>query len=154
MPADLIKAAVVGLALVVLPAAAEANDRVRPIRAPYPSPAPVHQWTGFYGGVNIGYGLAGITDNTPLAITSLMHGIIGGVQVGYNYQISSLVLGLEADIQGSDQDATYTQAIPGIGNLTIGHRIPFRHGARADRVRLHVRLRDGLRDGRRRLRLV
>src|SRR4029077_8788596 len=100
-------------------------DRVRPIRAPYPSPAPVHQWTGFYGGVNIGYGLAGITDNTPLAITSLMHGIIGGVQVGYNYQISSLLLGVEGDIQRSDQDPPYAQAIPGIGNPTIGHRIPY-----------------------------
>lgn len=112
-------------AVFITPLAAQPYERPVRHRAAYPVPAPVHQWTGFYGGVNVGYGLAGISDNAPLAITSLMHGIIGGVQAGYNYQTGSLVLGIEADIQGSDQDATYTRTLPVVGDLTVGHRIPW-----------------------------
>jgi outer membrane immunogenic protein len=125
MSLDTIKAGAAALMLLAIPTMAGAADMpgksVRPIYAP----PPVHQWTGFYGGVNLGYGLAGISDNTPLAVTSLMHGIIGGAQIGYNYQWGRAVFGIEADIQASDQDAVYTQNLPVVGNLTIGHKIPW-----------------------------
>jgi outer membrane immunogenic protein len=69
--------------------------------------------------------LAGLSDNLPVAVTSLMHGMIGGIQVGYNYQTDAWVLGLEADIQASNQSASYTTSLPVVGNVTAGHRIPY-----------------------------
>jgi outer membrane immunogenic protein len=78
-----------------------------------PVVAPVSNWSGFYVGANLGYGWGnGNTDfsflptpadfllnNGSLGIRST--GMIGGAQLGYNWQIGSLVTGLEADIQGS-----------------------------------------------------
>ncbi|WP_202322188.1 outer membrane protein [Mesorhizobium sp. 113-3-9] len=73
-------------------------------------PTTVHDWSGVYVGGQIGYGF-GKTDavfsspNTPTFQASQdydIDGFLGGVQVGYNYQINSLVLGVEADIAGSD----------------------------------------------------
>ena len=79
-----------------------------------PALAPVSNWSGFYIGGNLGYGWGnGDTDvsflpspgafglnNTTLGARST--GVTGGAQLGYNWQIGSLVTGLEADIQGSD----------------------------------------------------
>jgi outer membrane immunogenic protein len=78
-----------------------------------PAMAPVSNWSGLYVGGNLGYGWGdGNTDfsflptpeefginNTTLGARS--SGVIGGAQLGYNWQIGSLVTGLEADIQGS-----------------------------------------------------
>ena len=88
-------------------------------------PEPVHQWTGFYIGGNIGYGLAGLTDNGPLAITTNMTGVIGGIQAGYNYQIDSIVLGVEADFQGSDQSTSYNVSLPVVGSFSVSQKIPW-----------------------------
>ena len=121
------------LALVAVPLAAQASNFPNKVRRPYsaPPPPPVHQWTGFYAGANVGYGIAGISDNAPLAITSVMTGVIGGVQAGYNYQWDHLVLGIEADIQASAQRVSYSRNLPFIGDLTVGHRIPYFGTARA-----------------------
>jgi outer membrane immunogenic protein len=75
--------------------------------------SPATNWSGFYAGVNVGYEWGnGNTDfsflPTPaifeVANTSVgakSNGVIGGAQIGYNWQMGSLVTGLEADIQGS-----------------------------------------------------
>lgn len=73
-------------------------------------------WSGFYAGVNAGYGIAtGTANNTTVdtgageVISSTsdaanLKGALGGAQVGYNWQVSPLALfGLEADIQGAAQ---------------------------------------------------
>jgi outer membrane immunogenic protein len=94
-----------------------------PLKAP-PPPPPVSSWTGFYLGGNVGYSwgdartdLAGNGNVTNIALgglnssfdfadsnTARPNGVIGGGQIGYNYQISpKWVLGFEADIQGSGQ---------------------------------------------------
>src|SRR5437588_11061415 len=89
-------------------------------RAPYAKGpammAPVASWAGFYVGGNIGYGWgSGSTDSTASSagtfpgIVAILRGengsfnsgskgVIGGGQLGYNWQIGSLVTGLEADI--------------------------------------------------------
>jgi outer membrane immunogenic protein len=70
-------------------------------------------WSGLYIGGNAGYGSGGRTDfsflPSPVAFavdnTSLdtkPKGAIWGAQIGYNWQMGSLVTGLEADIQGAD----------------------------------------------------
>ena len=68
--------------------------------------APVFIWAGFYTGVNAGYGWNTIDDN--MVINGRVYevndedGLVGGGQIGYNYQIDFFVLGLEADIQYAD----------------------------------------------------
>jgi len=113
-----------------------------PVKAPPPSPppAPVYTWTGFYVGLNAGYGWGTSNDATtttasladgPAQFFSLgsvvvtdpssqlvasstalanagtvrvkQKGFVGGGQIGYNLQLgSNVVVGIEADIQGSD----------------------------------------------------
>jgi outer membrane immunogenic protein len=90
-------------------------------RAPAPIVAavPVFTWTGFYVGVNAGYGwvsddrivdpVFGFTGGDDEG------GFVGGGQIGYNYQIGSFVVGLETDIQYADLGTRYrfNAAIPG-----------------------------------------
>jgi outer membrane immunogenic protein len=74
-------------------------------RAPAPIVAavPVFTWTGFYVGVNAGYGWSNDDfDAFDLADDEDDGGFVGGAQVGYNYQIGSFVVGLEGDIQYAD----------------------------------------------------
>ncbi|TGQ79438.1 porin family protein, partial [Mesorhizobium sp. M2D.F.Ca.ET.206.01.1.1] len=70
----------------------------------------VHDWSGVYVGGHLGYGF-GSTDatynlpNTPTIRGTQDYdtdGFLGGVQIGYNYQVNSAVLGIEADISGAD----------------------------------------------------
>ena len=79
----------------------------------YVPPAPVLSWNGLYGGVNIGYGFGASGGSisggdTASAIgwsypTPSVDGVLGGAQIGYNYQFNnSFLVGLEADIQGAD----------------------------------------------------
>jgi outer membrane immunogenic protein len=118
-----LKLGVAALAIISMASTAEAQSRRA--RAEAPKTPPRHQWTGFYVGGNLGYGIAGLTDNAPLAVTTNMTGVVGGVQAGYNYQIDSMVVGIEADIQASDQSATYTRNLPVVGDLTVDQRIPY-----------------------------
>jgi outer membrane immunogenic protein len=118
-----IKAGIVALAIFSMAGTAEAQSRRA--RAEAVRDSAVHQWTGFYVGGNVGYGVAGLTDSAPLAVTTNMTGIIGGVQAGYNYQISSVVLGIEADIQASGQSVTYTRNLPIVGDLSVNQKIPY-----------------------------
>lgn len=79
-----------------------------PVKAA-PMVAPPFNWTGFYVGANVG-GIFGHSvqtvdiDTLPLGIPAddtNYAGVIGGVQAGYNWQLSQLVLGVEADIDFS-----------------------------------------------------
>ena len=88
-------------------------------KAPPPGVAPVHSWTGFYVGGNIGGGWSrdsgapGCTDSSGIpngpscqnvpGSTINGSGVIGGGQIGYNWQTgSSWLVGVEADIQAAD----------------------------------------------------
>src|SRR5581483_5530643 len=76
---------------------------------------PPYDWTGFYAGVNVGYSWGNssstlsLTDpGTSTVLNSAatkfhMDGVIGGGQIGYNWQRERWVFGLEADIQASAQ---------------------------------------------------
>jgi outer membrane immunogenic protein len=73
--------------------------------APAPPPPIPFTWTGFYIGVHIG----GAWDSDHWRFTtadSFTHnnasGVFGGGQIGYNYQISSIVFGVEGDGSGAD----------------------------------------------------
>jgi outer membrane immunogenic protein len=91
---------------------------------PMKAVAPVSNWTGLYIGGNVGYGwdsgstgISGTTNNPglapglaaifaagsyPAALSTSAKGVIGGGQIGYNWQMpSQWLIGLEADLQGS-----------------------------------------------------
>jgi outer membrane immunogenic protein len=116
------------VALLGLTAGAMAAD-LPSRRAPAPYVAvPVFTWTGFYIGANAGYGFdtgsnsngafavgpatgTGRTLSGPLApyngtvvpgATGSTDGFVGGGQIGYNYQIGNIVVGIEADAQYAD----------------------------------------------------
>ncbi len=80
-----------------------------PVRSAPPAPivaaVPVFTWTGFYVGVNAGYGWNANDDITIGGVRFDLDddgGFVGGAQAGYNYQIGSFVVGLEGDIQYAD----------------------------------------------------
>src|SRR5437870_13770138 len=57
-----------------------------------------YNWTGFYIGANVGGHFAKddiIDVNSPISVSP--RGILGGLQVGYNWQVGRLLLGLEFD---------------------------------------------------------
>jgi outer membrane immunogenic protein len=72
---------------------------------------PYFNWTGFYVGGNIG-GSFGYSDTTltlgggSVTPSSNMNGVIGGAQMGFNWQTGSWIWGLETDFQGSTQSAS------------------------------------------------
>lgn len=67
---------------------------------PAPPPAPVFNWTGFYVGAHLG-GAWDTDEFHFMPAGTYTHNsassIFGGGQIGYNYQISSFVLGAEGD---------------------------------------------------------
>ena len=128
-------AAAVALALVA--GSAFAADLPYRKEAPvYVPPPPSFSWAGLYGGINIGYGFGdgsqeygGIGYISPTTVpgfdvphiafpggsalggTSNLNGVVGGGQVGYNWQFSPwLVFGVETDIQASDVHDTVNSA--------------------------------------------
>ncbi len=73
-----------------------AADIPRPVYKYAPAPAPVFNWSGFYGGVHAGYGFGDF-------FNADIDGFTGGLQLGYNWQFSpNVVFGIEADITGTD----------------------------------------------------
>lgn len=79
------------------------------------NPGPAFNWTGFYAGVDGGYGgdvtSAQLTLASPIFWSSTQTqnhsgGFVAGGQIGYNYQFANnIVLGVESDMQWSDVKA-------------------------------------------------
>ena len=107
---------------------------------PPPPPAPVYSWTGWYVGVNIGYS---VSDNRS-TLTSFVNpvigldnaesykispdGILGGVQLGYNWQAGSFLFGVEGDIQATGQKDSVCVlqcTIDGTVRATIDQKLPW-----------------------------
>jgi outer membrane immunogenic protein len=93
----------------------------RPVYKAPPAVAlvPTFNWIGLYLGGHLGYGW-GPTSNAmsgdanigeflitghhivPASLSTNRTGVLGGAQIGYNYQLGAIVVGLEADIAGAD----------------------------------------------------
>ncbi|HLH11705.1 MAG TPA: outer membrane protein [Methylovirgula sp.] len=82
-----------------------------------PPPPPVFSWSGIYVGGQVGYEWG--TDTTEELVTATgipdgfnqgfrTNGVIGGGHVGFNYQVSQFVFGIEGDINGADNRGGYT----------------------------------------------
>jgi outer membrane immunogenic protein len=89
-------------------ASASAADLVRPrqqmpVKAPaYVPPTPLYDWTGFYAGINGGYGFGRSDFSAPFASGGFDAGggLIGGT-LGYNYQVNRIVFGVEGDMDAN-----------------------------------------------------
>jgi outer membrane immunogenic protein len=110
-----------------------------PLKAPPPVAAPAYSWTGFYIGINGGadwFNKSWFVPDTPTNVAggcaiagcnysvgshSSTSGLFGG-QVGFNYQISQWVLGVEAEadwtrLQGSNLvTVTFLDTLFGFAN--------------------------------------
>ena len=81
------------------------------------SAPPPFTWRGFYLGGNLGGAWATSTLSDQLSKVSFdrdNNGFIGGVQVGYNFQVGNLVLGLEWDFDWTSIDTSGTVTLPGV----------------------------------------
>jgi outer membrane immunogenic protein len=111
-----------GLGAVLLATSVMAADLPRktaPV-APVYRPVPTFTWTGFYAGVNAGYGFGDFTGASSRSLKN-PSGFLGGGQIGYNYQINQIVLGLETDLQASDIHAKHSAFGP-VGSKS---RLPY-----------------------------
>jgi outer membrane immunogenic protein len=121
----------IGSAVTVMMATGSAGAADMPVKYTAP-PSPPPTWTGFYAGINGGYGWynnspATFTANDPYSAALLGAGLqvggggqpvvapanpirggFGGVQAGYNWQVTpvsresvGVLVGIEADFQGS-----------------------------------------------------
>jgi outer membrane immunogenic protein len=108
-----------------------------PVKAPAktaPVPVASYNWTGFYIGATAGYGwsnqgliLAGAVTfanpalsrsaqdaaasaaSIPATLNTRARGFIGGIQLGYSFQMNQVVWGVEADFSGADIKGSDTQ---------------------------------------------
>ncbi|MFG1480986.1 outer membrane protein [Xanthobacter sp. V4C-4] len=101
------------LAATLAGTAAQAADLAAKTVTKAPVAAPAFSWTGFYIGAQAGYGWAKndfSNSRDPLNPTTIsavdaeysLDGALVGGQIGYNYQINSIVIGVEADAAWAD----------------------------------------------------
>jgi outer membrane immunogenic protein len=112
-------ATAVGFLAAVSELAFGADLPVPPVTPAVPFIAP-YSWTGLYIGLNVGYGGAKVTETLAGAFagstSAELPGALGGAQLGYNYQLGGVVMGFEADFDGSM--ATRSLTVPGIMSAT------------------------------------
>jgi len=134
------------VALLGFSVAAHAADLPRRTMAPAPYVAavPVFTWTGFYFGVNAGYGWSDNNDDDRIRLPEgdlvfrnthgESDGFLGGAQIGWNYQFTpgtGFVVGIEADIQGIDldRDSNGANGFFGVGGINEGNFVAVRSTA-------------------------
>ena len=103
--------------------ASAADLAARPYTKAPPALGEVYNWTGFYIGGNVGYSWGRSRDTSTLTNTagtvlftsidrSDLNGVVGGGQIGHNWQVQNWVWGLEADIQGTDEHGSRAFTCP------------------------------------------
>jgi outer membrane immunogenic protein len=118
----ILSAVVAASAIVCAGAACAADLAARPM--PYAAPAPAFSWTGCYVGVHGGAGVLldqGFQSGSSSTLMLLdKHGVGGlaGGQIGCNYQIGMLVLGIEGEGFWSGMKVTSDQ-FGGINGSTL-----------------------------------
>jgi outer membrane immunogenic protein len=131
--------AAVALVAIFGGSAIAADIRVPAYKAP--PPLPMWSWSGFYVGINGGYSFGSDSFTQTLAqangavvssaeklVVAPKGGIFGG-QLGYNWQVGSIVFGAEADTQWSGQSDRVCGALicqaagAAIGSTFVEHKL-------------------------------
>ena len=98
----LIGSGLAALAFVASTLSTQAADIPRPVYKSAVRPViAYYNWTGFYVGINGGYGF-GTSNWSGAGITPKPKGGVAGGTIGYNYQVGSWVWGLEGDFDWAD----------------------------------------------------
>ncbi len=123
-----------GIAALLLGSAGPAFAADMPLKAVKAPVAPAYDWTGIYGGVNIGYGVghdpAYLSEGIFVASEAVgiqPAGVVGGFQAGYNWQFAPhWVTGIEADIQATGQKSNdcLMRCVLGLGE-TFEQKLPW-----------------------------
>jgi outer membrane immunogenic protein len=112
MKFKLIGTAIAALSLAATSFSAQAADIPPPVYKGVRSVVAYYNWTGLYLGINGGYAWGTSNWDAPAITNSPTGWLIGGT-LGYNYQMGSIVLGIEgdfayADIKGSAACGAFT----------------------------------------------
>jgi outer membrane immunogenic protein len=117
----------VAIAMLVLGRSGQAADL--PVKAMPPPPPPPFSWTGFYLGGNLGAAWAQrhVRDTiTGFDFSRSSDAVfIGGGQVGYNWQFTNFLLGVEADFDWAGNNNNNNGAgviVPGVGTIVANTR--------------------------------
>lgn len=101
------------------------------VKGPPPAPsmaATPFSWNGFYIGANLGglWSQGNVTTNFDLGGSDALSpsGVLGGVQAGFNYQFSNVVIGVEGDLDWSSAKASNT-GLFGISTISHSASLPF-----------------------------
>ena len=109
--------------------AADLPSRKAPPPVSFLAPVPAVNWTGLYGGVNVGfatdryafhYGFGSAASGVSAGYGAIVsHGVVGGGQFGALYQTPwNVVIGAEIDAEASSTKGSLPVAFPGItGNI-------------------------------------
>src|SRR6202790_3816817 len=108
-------------ALVLGTTAASAADL--PLKTKALPPVAIYDWTGFYIGIEGGGSLGTSNhedrlDNPYTLGYNVKGGLVGGT-VGYNWQMSSFVFGLEGDLSWVSEVGTHPDDGPVVGNVAF-----------------------------------
>lgn len=139
----MIKLLYASVAAIALTTAAQAADVVQEAPPAPPAPivaTPVFTWSGLYVGGNAGYGWANAAPFDD-------DGFLGGVQLGYNYEINRLVLGVEGDFDATGMrffgnDVNYLASVRGRVGLAVNRWMIYGTGGYA-----YAHASGGLHDG-------
>lgn len=88
---------------------------------PFTAAASAADWTGFYAGLNAGYSwgrtttdFVAVGNGTVVSNSDSlnMNGVIGGGQIGFNYNVSpQFLIGIEADLQASGEKGSINRLV-------------------------------------------
>jgi outer membrane immunogenic protein len=134
----IVSAAIALSAIAGIGAASAADLATRPYSKAPVYVEPGYDWTGFYIGANVGYSWGRSADTSSLSAgaggpvlftdtnRSNMNGVVGGGQIGYNWQMQNWLWGLEADFQGTGQRGSHSYTCPtGVCTAPFGVVAPF-----------------------------
>lgn len=130
----------VSAAALVAASAAHAADL--PGRGAAIAPAPAFtqyapfSWTGFYAGLNAGYGWGSFNRASSTIMGKASGGVLGA-QLGYNYQFGSIVAGLEGDANWSGQSGSRATVVATRGSLDWFGTLRGRVGFAAERALIY-----------------
>ncbi len=127
-----------------------------PVKAPVRAVAMVYNWNGFYVGGHAGYGwsdasatLEGLTNGVPSPASVFFtgtppipgsyatkpHGLLGGGQIGFNYQAGKWVAGIEGDYSFAKVDGENTYSnIYTSGGPPVTRNVLFTQSQSLDRL--------------------
>ena len=124
----LLRAAALAWATLTVSGIANAADLGRPPpppAVPYVPPPPPFSWTGFYIGGNLGvaWTKGDVTDSFGNSFSNGSNNAVfaGGGQVGGNFQINWLVVGVEADFDwlANNNNSSNAVFVPSVGSLQV-----------------------------------